>query len=563
MPVAPGTRLGPYEITAAIGEGGMGEVYRAIDTRLDRTVAIKVLPPDTGDDPERRERFEREARTISRLSHPHICTLHDVGRSGDIDFIVMEFIDGEGLAHRLRAGPLQTDLVLRCGIEIAQALHEAHQAGVIHRDLKPGNVILTRRGIKLLDFGIAKLITPRPTDASGSAPTIVGAHPMTGAGMVIGTLPYMAPEQLEGKDADARTDIFALGGLLYEMATGRRAFSADSQAGVISAIMTAEPVSILEYQPGAPPFLEHLIRKCLAKHPDERWQSALDLAGQLEWIAGKSDTGARAPKSQPTSARAGYSIKYFQSADGASIAAARGGQGPPLVMIPTMVDTIETCWTAYAEAFQGHELITYDRRGTGLSERGSDPGDPEVYLKDAQAVLDGFQLSHFDLLGTLLGTVEAASLASRNPGRARRVVLRSPVIGLADWATIPAVRAALAALDQDWEFFTEAFSQLVVGWGSPKGRVVAARYRTMTTREELRSLLSAFTKLDLMPAYAAIRAPTLVEHHPAYFFPDTYSRSIATMIEGCRMAIYNGPEGDFMTDFTLAREFLAEPPHGD
>ena len=227
-----------------------------------------------------------------------------------------------------------------------------------------------------------------------------------------------------------------------------------------------------------------------------------------------------------------------------------------------MVDTIETGWTAYAEAFPGHEVITYDRRGTGLSERGSDPTDPEVYLQDAQAVLDGFELSSFDLLGTLLGTVEAASLAARNPGRVRRVVLRSPVIGLADWAAIPAVQAGFAALGADLGVFTEAFSQLVIGSGNPKGRALAARYRTITTRDELRSLLYAFTKLDLMPAYAAIRAPTLVEHHPAYFFPDTYSRSIATMIDGCRMAIFSGPESEFMTDLSIARVFLAEPAAG-
>ena len=554
----PGQTLSHYRLVEQVGEGGMGEVWKAIDTRLDRTVAIKTLPQHLSEAPERRQRFEREARTIARLSHPHICTLFDIGRENDADFLVMEYIDGEVLADRLRQGPLPIDQVLRCGNEIAQAMHEAHRAGIVHRDLKPGNVMLTRRGVKLLDFGLAKLTPAHSADLSADVPTTAAMmSPLTSDGLVLGTVPYMAPEQLEGREADARTDIFAFGGILYEMATGRRAFTAASQAGLISAIMTADPPSVLELQPGAPPFLDHLITRCLAKDPDARWQSASDLAGQLEWIAGKA-ASARAPKEQPVPSKAGRRIAYFRSADGASIAGARGGEGPPLVIVPTMVDTIATGWAMYAAAFPDHEVITFDRRGTGLSERGTDPGDPEAYLQDAQVVLDGFDLGEFDLLGALLGTVEAASLASRNAERVRRLVLRSPVIGLADWAAIPAVRAALAALDQDWEFFTEAFSQLVVGWGSPKGRVLAGRYRDITSREELRSLLGAYTKLDLKPAYVAIRAPTLVEHHPAYFFPDTYSRSIASMIAGCRMAIYSGPESEFMTDLSIARAFLKE-----
>jgi class 3 adenylate cyclase/pimeloyl-ACP methyl ester carboxylesterase len=249
-------------------------------------------------------------------------------------------------------------------------------------------------------------------------------------------------------------------------------------------------------------------------------------------------------------------IEYFRSADGASIAAARGGRGMPLVIVPHMMATIETTWGDYADAFPRHEVITYDRRGSGLSERGSVPREPEPYLQDAQAVVDGFGLGEFAVIGTLLGTIEAAVLASRNQDRARQLVLRAPVTSLADWARIPAVEAALAALEHDWEFFTEAFAQLVVGWGRPNAPALAARHRAVTTRDELRALLDAYLKLDLVSVLAGIRAPTLVEHHPGYFFPAAYSRRIASLIEDCRMAIFSGT--DFIGDFSIAQTFFAD-----
>ena len=221
-----------------------------------------------------------------------------------------------------------------------------------------------------------------------------------------------------------------------------------------------------------------------------------------------------------------------------------------------MVDTIESSWAVYAEAFVGHELITYDRRGTGLSERGSFPNEPEPYLRDAQAVIDGFGLSDFDVLGTLLGTTEAAWVASRNGDRVRRLVLRAPTLGLGDWASIPGVRAALAAMDEDWDYFTESFAQFVVGWGNPDARKMAERFRTITSREELRALLEAFKKFDLAAVYAEIESPTLVEHHPGYFFPDLYSRRIASMIPDCRMAVFSGSDGKFIVDLGIAGAFL-------
>ena len=288
MPLATGTRLGPYEITTPLGSGGMGEVYRARDTRLGRDVAVKVLPEHLSAHPEVRARFEREAKTISSLSHPHICTLFDVGREGVTAYLVMELVDGETLAARLERGPLPQQEVLRLGGQIADALARAHRAGVIHRDLKPGNVMLTKSGAKLMDFGLARAVV-EPVGAPSESATLLMqsptvARPLTTEGTIIGTFQYMAPEQLEGKDADRRSDLWALGCVLYEMATGARAFSGGSQASLIASIMQAEPRSMTELSPLTPPGLERLVKQCLAKDPNERWQDAHDAALQLGWL---------------------------------------------------------------------------------------------------------------------------------------------------------------------------------------------------------------------------------------------------------------------------------------
>ena len=295
MPILSGKRLGPYEILSAIGAGGMGEVYRAKDTRLNRIVAIKVLPPHLADSPELRERFEREARTIASLNHPHICTLHDIGHQDGTDFLVMEYLEGETLAQRLSKGPLPLDQVLQYAIEIADALDKAHRKGVTHRDLKPGNIMLTKSGTKLLDFGLAKLkqeVAPANVQLS-QLPT--ANEPLTAQGTIVGTLQYMAPEQLEGKEVDARTDIFAFGAVVYEMATGKKAFEGKSQASLIAKILETDPPPMSSLQPMTPPALDRVVKRCLAKEPDDRWQSANDLANELKWIAeGGSQTATPA-----------------------------------------------------------------------------------------------------------------------------------------------------------------------------------------------------------------------------------------------------------------------------
>jgi serine/threonine protein kinase/Tol biopolymer transport system component len=316
MPLNPGVRLGPYEIVSAIGAGGMGEVYKARDTRLDRTVAIKVLPSSVGDDPARRQRLEREARAVSSLDHPHICALYDVGReriadpgtpgpARDIDYLVMQYLEGETLATRLERGALPVDEALRTGAQIADALAAAHRRGIVHRDLKPGNVMLTRAGARLLDFGLAKSATSvagLPT--ASAANDMTRAAPLTSERTIVGTLQYMAPEQLEGKEVDARTDIFALGAVLYEMVAGQRAFAGDSSATLIAAILTAQPRPLTGIAPLAPAALSRVTERCMAKDPEDRWQSSGDLAFELRSLQAPSVESVAAPV--PAHARRRY-----------------------------------------------------------------------------------------------------------------------------------------------------------------------------------------------------------------------------------------------------------------
>ncbi len=288
VPITPGTRLGPYEIVAPLGAGAMGEVYRARDTRLDRSVAVKVLPAELAHDPELRARFEREAKTISSLNHPNICALYDVGE----DYLVMELLEGESLADRIARGSVPIEQLLRTGIEIADALDKAHRRGIIHRDLKPANIMLTKSGAKLLDFGLAK---ESPLGGGAETDETV-AKALTTEGTILGTFQYMAPEQLEGASADARTDIFAFGAVLYEMATGRRAFEGKSRASLIASILGTQPPPIAQLRPMTPPALDRVVQACLAKDPDDRWQTAHDVTLQLRFIAESSSAaGVPAP----------------------------------------------------------------------------------------------------------------------------------------------------------------------------------------------------------------------------------------------------------------------------
>jgi eukaryotic-like serine/threonine-protein kinase len=292
--LASGTKLGPYEILSPLGAGGMGEVYKARDTRLERTVAVKVLPQRLSSSPEVRQRFEREAKTISQLSHPHICALYDVGREGETEYLVMEYLEGETLSERLAKGALPLEATLRYGTEIADSLDKAHRQGIVHRDLKPGNVMLTKSGVKLLDFGLAKALPPS-SKGEGLTSLPTQQKGLTQEGTILGTFQYMAPEQLEGKEADARTDIFALGASLYEMATGNKAFSGTSQASLIGAILHTDPPAVSTVRPMTPPALDRIVKTCMAKDPEDRWQSAADVKRELQWLGEGSAAGAAVP----------------------------------------------------------------------------------------------------------------------------------------------------------------------------------------------------------------------------------------------------------------------------
>jgi serine/threonine protein kinase len=297
MALTAGAKLGPYEIQSPLGAGGMGEVYRARDTRLGRDVAIKVLPSHLSSDPALKARFEREAKAISALSHPHICHLYDIGSQNGTDYLVMELLEGESLADRLQKGPLPLKQALQYGVEIAEALEQAHASGIVHRDLKPGNIMLTKSGAKLLDFGLAKPEQGVAAMASGSMATM--SKPLTVEGKIVGTFQYMAPEQVQGQEADARSDLFALGAVLYEMITGQRAFSGKSQVSVLSAILEKEPEPVSAVQPLAPLALDHVIQRALAKDPDDRWQTSRDLMQELKWAGRSAELTSGAVRTAP------------------------------------------------------------------------------------------------------------------------------------------------------------------------------------------------------------------------------------------------------------------------
>jgi serine/threonine protein kinase len=300
-----GTQIGSFEVLAPLGAGGQGEVYKARDVRLDRLVAIKILPKHIATDPERKQRFEREAQTVAKLNHAHICVLHDVGRHEGLDYLVMEFLDGETLAERLNRGPLPLNQALELAIQIGDALDKAHRQGVVHRDVKPGNIMITKSGAKLMDFGLAK-----KREAGGLLPAseVATGADITAQGVILGTLQYMAPEQLEGREADARSDVWGFGSVLYEMITGKKAFEGKSQVSLIAAILEHEPAPIRAMQPLSPARLEHIVKRCVAKDPDRRWQTLRDIVLELQSLGDHDVTATVGPT--PDVAKLQRSARY-------------------------------------------------------------------------------------------------------------------------------------------------------------------------------------------------------------------------------------------------------------
>jgi serine/threonine protein kinase len=395
MTLTSGTRLGPYEIIAPLGAGGMGEVYRAKDTRLGRDVAIKVLPAKFSSSPELRERFDREARAISSLNHARICTLHDVGHQDGVDFLVMEYLEGESLAEKLRKGALPLRETLKIGMEVCEALDVAHRAGIVHRDLKPANIMLTKSGAKLMDFGLAKASAASGAGATRSAPLLSAAEtisgpspisPLTGAGQVIGTIQYMSPEQIEGKEADARSDVFALGAVFYEMATGKRPFEGKSQLTLASAILEKDPPPIRDLHPLTPTAFERVVSTCLQKNPDDRFQSARDIRLELQWIAENpiSETPIAETNSEHSSANKWQRTFPWAVAAALVIVIAAGAwlyhQNVSHTTIPTYQQLTFERGFVYAARFapDGRSVVySASWNGQPLQIYSTDPGSPE------------------------------------------------------------------------------------------------------------------------------------------------------------------------------------------
>ncbi len=383
MALANGTRLGPYEVLEPLGAGGMGEVYRARDTRLDRTVAVKVLPAHLASSPDLRQRLEREAKALSSLSHPNICGLFDIGQQDGVDFLVMEHLEGETLAQRLSKGPLSTDELLRYSIQIADALDKAHRKGVVHRDLKPGNIMLTKGGAKLLDFGLAKATDQTLAGAGEVSKSPTASRPLTAEGTLMGTFQYMSPEQLEGKEADVRSDIFALGAVLHEMATGKRAFAGTSQASLIGAIMNSEPPPISTLQPLTPPAFDRVVKACLAKDPEERWQTAHDVVLELQWIL---EGGSQAGLPAPVSARRRHRERAAWLAFAVALLAAAGFAIAFVRRAPRPAPIVRFQITAPQDfTFIGTPSLSPDGRMIAFDGRDS-AGEPRIWIRSLDAL---------------------------------------------------------------------------------------------------------------------------------------------------------------------------------
>jgi serine/threonine protein kinase/Tol biopolymer transport system component len=405
MALTAGTKLGPYEIQSPLGAGGMGEVHRALDTRLNRTVAIKVLASHLSSSPELKQRMEREARAISSLNHPHICQLYDIGSQDGTDYLVMEFLEGETLAERLRKGALPLNEVFKIGIAVAEALAVAHRQGIVHRDLKPGNIMLTQGGAKLMDFGLAKPLGLQTTGmASGTAPSFTAMatlsgpsplSPLTTAGSIIGTIQYMSPEQIEGKEADARSDIFAFGAVLYEMTTGKRAFEGKSQISMASSILEKDPEPISALKPLTPPAFEHVLTTCLQKNPEERFQAAHDIKLELQWIAaGRSSPAVAALPPSPwrTRERLGWALAVV----GAIVLGGVAGMfiHRPLQSAPsirTVIDPPAKTTISLTGDFAGPPVLSPDGASLAFVATGSD-GKTALWVRPMN-VLEAHALS--------------------------------------------------------------------------------------------------------------------------------------------------------------------------
>lgn len=444
MALAVGTKLGPYEIESAVGAGGMGEVYRARDMRLERTVAIKVLNSTIATTPDLKVRFEREAKTISQLNHPHICTLHDIGSHDGADYLVMEYLEGESLADRLKRGPLPLHELLKIGCDIADALDRAHRAGIVHRDLKPGNVMLTKSCAKLLDFGLAKPAAIGAMAGSGSAPLLSAAmtmtspspqhSPLTQHGALIGTVQYMSPEQIQGMEADARSDIFAFGAMLYEMATAKRAFEGKSQISVASSILEKEIEPISAHDKSCPPALDRIISTCVAKDPEERFSSAHDVKLELTWLAAAPRTQQAAPVVSVATSRRTI---VMMAAVAVLLAAAAATfaywlvTSRPAQVVQAVITTPDKLVLDNTGDFAGPAVISPD--GTAIAFSAHMPGGPRALWVRRLAESTAQQLEGTDEASFPFWSPDSRQIAFFAHGKVNKVSASGgPVLAIAD-----------------------------------------------------------------------------------------------------------------------------------
>jgi serine/threonine protein kinase len=557
-----GKKLRHYEILEQLGSGSMGDVYLAMDQKLDRRIALKVLSPETASDPDRLQRFRREAQAVAALNHPNIVVLHSVEKAGDLHFLTMELVDGKTLAEVIPREGFTLRRLFELALPLTEALVVAHDRGITHRDLKPANIMVGADGrLRVLDFGLAKR---SPADGGSWAQS----RDMTVEGMVLGTIPYMSPEQVEGRAVDHRTDIFALGVILYEMATGRHPFADKSGFQLIAAILKDAVPAVDAVRPDLPRQLARIVGRCIAKDPERRYQTVKDVRNELEELRDEVDSavapglpsaavpaaassrfdGAATATIYPSSASTLRSprIRYAQTAGGVSIAFWSVGSGLPLILMPNHpFSHIQREWELtpwYAYLSQICQLIRYDGRGTGLSDRDVTENPMRGILEDLEAVVAELGLERFALMGFQHTGPPAIDFAARHPERVSHLLLWNTYARAEEYFEAPVIKALAGILVADWEMFSHTLAGAALGWG--EGAAVlkwGALIRDSTSEGFAKTALREAAGTDVTELLARVRAPTLVIHRRQNRMAGVRpSRNIAARIPDARLVSLEG-----------------------